>query len=707
VSEAEPQLSQAGGETAPVRAADARLAWLLPLGLVVITLITFSPALRAGFVNWDDDVNVEHNPAIRGLSAENLRWMVTTRLGGHFQPLTWLSLAIDYRIGGMRPVVFHLTNILLHALAVVLLYFVSLRVLRAAFAGATSPAAPPRDAALNWCAAFAAGVFAVHPLRVESVAWVTERRDVLSGVLLFATVLAYLRAVRGAKLSVAWWTVAIVLYALSLASKAIGMSLPIVLLILDVFPLRRLLDGRASLARRLVEKAPFFVLAFAAAFLAMRAQQAAGAWRSAAEMDWPMRAMAAAQGWWFYLLKLMRPTGLSPLYALPPRAVLLSSSGLFQAGAVVFVLAVALRHRRQYPAILAAVLAYSVMIAPVSGLAQSGKQLVADRYSYLALVPIALLAAGGLLRLNQLGRTQPERARTARVFEWFAGAYVIGVAMLTVAQCRVWENSITLWSQAVRVNPSDAVAFVNLGEALRLAHEVPTANDLESALHQFSRAVQLDGNDPKARNGLGLTLLQRGQPVLALEQLNRAVELDPRNARYRCNLGLTLAGFGRLAEAAAQYREALRLAPDLAHAAERLGAILVDLGQYEEAKSVMIDARARGVDDPALRGTLAWLLATCPQADIRDGRLAVDLAESLVAAAGHEDPWALDTLAAAYAEAGEFDKALPAAEQALRLAHEKQAPALARAVTERLDLYRENQPYREIPKSRAVPAAQP
>lgn len=673
----------------------SRLRWALPAGLALATLITFSPALRAVFVNWDDDVNVVYNPAIRGLGTANLHWMFTTALGGHYQPLTWLSLALDYRIAGLKPFVYHLTNVLLHVLGVLLFYALALKLLHAAGAERGSG-----NGVAYGCAGFAAAVFALHPLRVESVAWVTERRDVLSGVLLFAAVLAYLRSVRTARPAVGWYALALALFGASLLSKAAAMTAPLVLLVLDYYPLRRPARQQVTTAQLLLETMPFAVLAAIAGYIAMRAQQSSGSWRSLAEQDFWSRAAVATHGCWFYLYKLVRPTDLSPLYPMPPREMLVSRAVLMEGAVIALLLAIAVRRRRDLPALLAALLSYLILLAPVSGLAQSGKHLVADRYSYLSLLPIALLGAGGLLRMQHRAKDRPDGRRNARVFAVLAGTYVAGVALLAAAQCGVWRDSITLWQHAVKLDPRNHVAFINLGEACRLAAAESTHSDdaaklLDEALSAMVAALRIDPRDAKAHNGAGILLVQRGKPQEGLAELHAAVALDPTNPEYLCNVGYTLSGFGKLSEAADAYRRAVQAAPQWPPAAERLGAVLIGMGRYAEAREALSEAEARGAVSPALQGTFAWLLATCPQDDIRDGARAQVLAESLCQATAHQDPWALDTLAAAYAEAGAFDRAVVTAERALQLAQERKADPLVTAVTERLALYRAGKPYRD------------
>jgi hypothetical protein len=308
-------------DTPPVSSPAPKTAsWLIPALVAGVTLVTFLPALRCGFVNWDDDRNLIANPMFRGFDADRLAWMFTTFYGGHYQPLTWLSYAVDHAVWGMRPVGYHLTNTLLHTLCAVLFYVVAIRVLTRV----TDRPGPEREpllrsgeAVVKWAAGFAALLFAVHPLRVESVVWATERRDVLSGVFFLASLLAYMRAIDRARGSWRWHLAAWACMLLSLGAKAIGMILPVVMLVMDVY----LRGGwRAGAVRRrtiLIEKIPYAMLAGTAAWVAMQAQRSAGAWRPLADFGWLERMVAAGYSAWFYLAKWVAPHGLAPLYPLP------------------------------------------------------------------------------------------------------------------------------------------------------------------------------------------------------------------------------------------------------------------------------------------------------------------------------------------------------------------------------------------------------
>src|SRR5213594_2683162 len=281
------------------------LSWLVPVVIALITCAAFLPTLQNQFVSWDDDKNFLENPHYRGLSWTHLHWMWTTHLG-HYIPLTWMTLGLDYLLWGMNPVGYHLTSLLLHVTNAVVFFFVVRRILTLAL-----PSPAERSHALAVSAGFAALVFAIHPLRVESVAWVTERRDVLSGLFYLLTILVYLRACEGMARGRGWYWLSVSLFGCALLSKSMVVNLPIVLLILDVYPLRRLggaIGWWREPARRVwVEKFPFVLLAAAASALAVRAQSLVHSMAPLDQLSVAARLAVSAYGLSFYLWKMVKP----------------------------------------------------------------------------------------------------------------------------------------------------------------------------------------------------------------------------------------------------------------------------------------------------------------------------------------------------------------------------------------------------------------
>ena len=340
--------------------------WLVPVIIVLLTVAAFLPALQNGFVSWDDYKNFLLNPHYRGLGLDELRWMFTAFHLGHYIPLTWLTFGLDYLLWGMDPAGYHFTNLLLHVATAIAFYFMTIWLFRLA-AGSVG-----EDKAVLAGAAFAALLFSVHPLRVESVAWITERRDVLVGLLYVLTILAYLRAIDRVARSAKWYGVSVFLFACALLSKSMAVSLPVVLLILDVYPLRRL-GGHAgwwnASARRVyTEKIPFVLLAVVASAVAFVALSDSPGMASLENMSPLDRLIISGYSLGFYLWKTVAPWNLSPMYELPARIDPWSTPFILSNSLVLIfiVLTFALRHR--LPGLLAVWLTYVVILLPVIGI---------------------------------------------------------------------------------------------------------------------------------------------------------------------------------------------------------------------------------------------------------------------------------------------------------------------------------------------------
>jgi tetratricopeptide (TPR) repeat protein len=482
--------------------------------VVGATIVAFLPALQAGFVNWDDRSNFLDNPAYRGLGLTQLAWMFTTFHMGPYQPLAWMTLGLDHLLWGMDARGYHLTSLLLHAATALGFYLVSLRLLGLALGGRVGA----RDLRIG--AAAAALLFAIHPLRAESVAWVTERRDVLSGLFYVLTVLAWLRWAAPAPgeppagqaaepagcRQTRWYWAAVGLYAAALASKATTVTLLPVLVILDVYPLRRL-GGTAGWrqGRVWLEKAPFALLAAAATVLAFVGISRASHLSPLTQMDIPFRIVLSVYGLAFYVLKSLWPLGLSPLYQLPVEVTWLHFALVIGASLAAVLL------RRRWPALLAAWAAYVVTVLPVAGLFQNGPQVVADRYAYLGCLGLALLA----------GAAAAWRWRGRAAVRVLAAAWLLALGALTWQQAGVWRDSVSLWRHAVGVATASRAAHTNLANAYALERRIP-----EALAHY---GVALDQSVYKAPYHMAMAdlLEQAGSHGLALEHALAALRATP------------------------------------------------------------------------------------------------------------------------------------------------------------------------------------
>src|SRR5437899_6067043 len=410
--------------------------WLVPLLIAVVTFAAFLPALHNQFVNWDDDKNFLENPHYRGLGWTHLRWMWRTTQLGHYIPLTWMTVGLDYLLWGMNPLGYHLTNLLLHAANAVVFFFVARRMLTLAL-----PDPSERGHALAVSAGVAALVFAIHPLRVESVAWVTERRDVLSGLFYLSTILMYLRACERGARGRGWYWAAVGLFAGALLSKSMVVNLPFVLLILDVYPLRRLggfVGWWSEPARRIyIEKIPFVLLAAAASAIAVMPQSSVHAAASLPSLSLPGKLAVAAYGLGFYPRKMVVPVNLSPLYELPRTVDPMAPPFILSYALVLAIMAIVLALRRRVPGLPAAWVAYVVVLLPVLGFFQSGPQIAADRYTYLAGLGGAILAGAGLLSCWRTSRTSKTGTPTTLPIAGVATCVVVGLGALTWNQAQV------------------------------------------------------------------------------------------------------------------------------------------------------------------------------------------------------------------------------------------------------------------------------
>jgi tetratricopeptide (TPR) repeat protein len=479
-----------------------------------VTAAAFLPVLRNGFVNWDDPANIVDNPHFRGFDVARLRWMFTTFHMGHYHPLSWLSLAADHSLWGMNPAGYHLTSLLLHSANAALFYFLALGLLRLAI-----PAAA-QGLRLQTCAALAALLFSLHPLRVESVAWASERRDVLSAFFYLGSILLYLRAqtspARWRRTAlIASWTA----FACSLLSKAVGIGLPVTLLCLDLAVLER--RDRESWRGILLEKVPFAGLGAGVALLALFASSKSTVILSLAAQSPSARLAQTFYGLAFYLCKSVWPTGLAAIYARPSDLSILTWP---YSGAAAFVFAVSVLAtfmRRRVPALAASWVHYVTVLLPLSGLFTAGPQVAADRYSYLSCLGWPLLAAGGALAACR---------RQGWGGKWLAAilaAACLGLGLATWRQTGMWRDSLTLWRAAYPLNRSNTLVQSNLALTYyNLGVDEEASGRLADAAGRYTEALAVYPGLWQAHQNLGNLLLARRDAASALWHFGLAVQLS-------------------------------------------------------------------------------------------------------------------------------------------------------------------------------------
>jgi Flp pilus assembly protein TadD len=533
----------------------------------------FWPALKNGFVNWDDYENIVNNLHYRGLGLSQLGWMFTTFHHSLYRPLTWVSLGLDYSLWGMNPRGYHLTSILFHAANAVLVFYLTQQLLTLG----PKTAVPGRDLSVRIAAALAALIFAVHPLRVEPVAWASARNDLLSAFFFLLTVIFYLeyarRKVNDEYRSGYWFIVAVAAYACSLLSKAGGITLPLALLVLDVYPLGRL--GKrgwfGSEVRNVWwEKLPFFLLAVIAGLAAVAAKYEAGALAASEGHDLADRIAQGLYGITFYLVKTLLPTGLVPLYEFPSDFYVFNWRIILSAVVFLLLSLVFFAARHRWPAGLAGWIIYLLLVAPVSGLAQAGPQLVADRYSYLSCMVWAILCATVLLRLWRL------RTFSTALLIGILLSVLFGFSVLTWKQTEIWHDTQTLWNHALTVRPSSFAYF-------HVAKLMAERGDLAEADEHLRRAAEINPKNDIIQSNLALVLARQGNLAEATKHFHRALEINPKDSATLNNMGITLAQLGKLDEAIHHFERALEIRPKDASGHTNLANVLLARGDLDGA----------------------------------------------------------------------------------------------------------------------------
>ncbi|MGH7897600.1 MAG: hypothetical protein ACREQQ_06585 [Candidatus Binatia bacterium] len=472
-----------------------RLAVALVLAL---TTYAFWPVLGNGFVGWDDPQNFTENPHYRGLGWAQLKWMFTTFHMGPYIPLTWMSLAIDYLVWGLDPTGYHLTSLLLHAVNGVLFYMVAERVLAigATPNGTLARTSPPG-------ALVAALVFSVHPLRVESVAWATERRDVLCGFFFLISLVFHLESLNASGNERRGWRIGSLLaYLFSLLSKAASVPLPVLLVVLDAYVAKKRSPERAlslaDFARSLHDKLAYFVLAIPFAAAAVLGQSQSSIMASPGSLGLFDRVAVVAYGVVFYVWKTVWPHGLSPFYQLPRPFNAFEPRFLIFVLLVLFATFAAVRVAGRRPAFLTAWMWYVVALLPTSGALQTGFQIAADRYTYLPCLGWAILAGAGVSRAAD--RLAERRLAAARSFYVAVACLIGGLVLATRAQTRFWHDSVSLWQRVVDVEPNSITGRNNFGASLAEQGRFP------EAIANFRSVLERDPDNVAARGNLDMAL---------------------------------------------------------------------------------------------------------------------------------------------------------------------------------------------------------
>jgi tetratricopeptide (TPR) repeat protein len=705
-------MGRRGAAKRSVRATRASVI-LISICLVVLIWTVFGQTIGFDFVNYDDRVYVYQNPIVsKGLTLDGFLWAFAHTHARNWHPLTTLSHMTDCQVFGLKAGGPHLTNVFLHTVAVLLLFFVL-----QAMTG------------LVWPSAFVAALFAVHPLHVESVAWVAERKDVLSAVFFGLTLLAYTWYVRRPVFG--RYFAMLVFFACGLLSKSMLVTMPIVLLLLDYWPLGRSrtsdirsqtsedreqrtekrgqrseVKSQRSITRQkqpriengrlenqswsslVVEKIPLFALSIGSGLITFFIQE-----RSAGSLE------QLPLGWRFnnailstvtYVRQLFWPTRLAVFYPHPENHLAIWMSWL-ALGFLIAVTALVFLWRKERPYLLVGWLWYVVMLLPVIGIVQVGLQGHADRYTYLPHIGLYLALIWLVADL---------------VRSWHYGRVFLGTAAGTVLailsacawhQTSYWRDSATLWSRALAVTSDNETAHTNLGMVLLNQGQLDEAlSHLQTALQIVSKSGEAHYNLTRAiiHCDLASALVRKDLPDEAIWHLRQAVELQPNYSDAHYNLATVLFQNGEVDQAIAEWRTTLLINPNDAEAHTALANVLLKKGEAREAMMHYQTAiEAQPVSIMPLNN-LAWVLATSGDSEVRDGRRALELADRAVQLSRSENPTLMRTLAAAYAANGRFTDAIDSAEQGVRVAREQNRSDLADALEKDLVLYRERVPLR-------------
>lgn len=532
----------------------ARLNLVLAVALATVTIGVYAPVRDFQFLNYDDNVYVVENAHIgQGLSRENVLWSLTAFENGNWHPLTLLSHMIDVQVFGLAPAGHHAINLALHVVNVLLVFWL--------LAGTTLQ---------PWASACAAALFAVHPLNVQTVAWISERKSLLSTSLWLAALLVhvgYRRKPDGTK-----YLLVLLFAALALAAKPMAVTLPLTLVLVDIWPLAMRPDSRRFALRRDVrELGPLIALATSCGVLTLLAQNSAHALQSVTSYSWPVRLGSALVSYAWYLQKTVWPSGLAAFYPHPMTtlaAAKIAASGLV----LIVVCAVVIAKGRAFPALAVGWWWYVGTLLPVAGIIQVGSQAYADRYAYVPLVGIFIVVVWSAVRL-----TEAKPVIWRRTLAVVGVAWIAALSLVARAQLHYWHDSVSLFQRAIEAVPGNALAHNNLGMAF------VEQDRMAEALDQFQKAVELAPWDTDGRSNLANALRALKRPAEAVIAYDAALEQSPDDATIHYNLATALLDLARMDEAATQLGDAVRLDPAYTKARFLLGTVLYRQGRAEDA----------------------------------------------------------------------------------------------------------------------------
>lgn len=534
---------------------------LVSISLIVIILAVYLQAGNHEFLNYDDNVYVTSNPHVaNGITGKNIIWAFTSIEAANWHPITWLSHMADVQLYGMNPRGHHFTNVVIHTVSSILLLLLLFRITGSL-----------------WQSSFVAALFALHPLHVESVAWVAERKDLLSAFFWFLTLVLY--AEYAAKRKPALYILALFSFVLGLMSKPMLVTLPVVMLMIDYWPLNRYRDevqgqGSRQLIGRVIslikEKIPFFACSLCAGIVTIFAQHKGGAMKNFDAIPLLLRIENAPISYVKYIGKAFWPHDLAVLYPIPLSFPLWQVAGSLFILLLVSVATVWARHLHPYLAV--GWFWFIVTLIPVIGLIQVGVQSMADRYSYIPLIGLFIMAAWGV---SDLAEGLKHRVN---ILALLAGTVIIASTACTWQQIGYWQDNISLYRHTLQVTTGNYIIHYNLGTALA------NKGDMDAAIQEFSEALRLNPNCTIAHNNLGLALAKKGNLDAAIQEYREALHLTPDYSDPHNNLGIALANKGNMDAAVQEFQEALRINPNYSDAHDNLKLALAKKRMQDEVR---------------------------------------------------------------------------------------------------------------------------
>jgi protein O-mannosyl-transferase len=645
---------------------DLRAVSLLALAIALITLGVYAQAGSFTFTNFDDPDYVARNEIVQqGFSAEGFRWAFTTLFIANWHPFTWLSHMLDCELFGLSAGAHHWSSIILHIINSVLLLWVLWR-----YTGCVEHSA------------VVAALFAVHPLHVESVAWIAERKDVLSMLFWLLTMLAYVRYVE--RHTALRYAVVLACFAGGLMSKPMVVTLPCVLLLMDYWPLQRATTLR-DWPKLFLEKAPLFLLVVILSVVTFLAQRESNAVGSLSKFSLGARIGNALVAYTAYIGKTLLPEDLAAFYPHPGYWPVWQVVGALMFLGIVTAVATVLMRRRPY--VTAGWFWYLGTLVPVIGLIQVGEQAFADRYTYIPLIGVFIALAWGVFGIATHLKWPAAATRGCAV------AVIIVYALIAKAQVRHWENSETLFAHAVAVTKDNYVAHYNLGQTLSVSGRI------HEAVEHYETTLRLKPDHAGAHNNLGFTRALEGRVEEATNYYAAALRIEPKNPDVHFNMAMAQLRLGNRVAAIEHFQNTLKGQPDHPMAHRYFADALMADGRASEAIAHYRAALQQNPNEPETLNNLAWLLATHPQNSIRDGKEALRLAQQACESTRNSVPSFLGTLAAAWAETGEFEKAIETAKYGETLAAQQGNTQLAARNAALRATYEQHRPHREMPSS--------